>query len=145
MVNSGTQYVETGGIANGTTIAGGTEHVWAGGTANGVTFGGSTGTLALDPSSALTGLISGFGSGDAIDLGFVSFSNTGMTLGYQANTSGPVGGTLTVTDGTNVATLALLGQYSAASFALSSDGNGGTFITDPSTTSQNRLAVPLHG
>jgi autotransporter passenger strand-loop-strand repeat protein/uncharacterized repeat protein (TIGR03803 family) len=129
-VNSGTQYVGANGTASGTLIDGGTEHVYVGGTTDGVTFGGSSGTLILDQASALTGAIGGFQSGDSIDLSFVSFGD-GTTLGYQANTSGPAGGTLTITDGTNVATLALLGQYSVSSFALSSDGNGGTFVTDP--------------
>jgi len=142
-INAGTQYIESGGTAGGTTIDGSTEHVFTGGTANGVTFGGLSGTLVLDQASTLSGSISGFQSGDTIDLSFVSFGS-GTTLGYQANTSGPAGGTLTVTDGTNLVTLALLGQYSAASFALSSDGSGGTFITEPSTMSQNQLASPVH-
>jgi hypothetical protein len=40
-------------------------------------------------------------------------------------------GTLTVTSGTKVETLTLLGQYSLADFSASSDGHGGTLITDP--------------
>ena len=40
-------------------------------------------------------------------------------------------GTLTVTDGTHTASLTLLGQYSTGDFSLSSDGHGGTMITDP--------------
>jgi hypothetical protein len=38
---------------------------------------------------------------------------------------------LTVSDGTHTANLLLLGQYVAAQFAMSSDGHGGTLITDP--------------
>jgi hypothetical protein len=34
--------------------------------------------------------------------------------------------TLTVTDGVSTANITLLGQYTAASFATASDGNGGT-------------------
>jgi hypothetical protein len=51
------------------------------------------------------------------------------------------GCTLTVSDGKTVATLALPGQYSSSSFALSADRAGGTFITDPGTTSRNALAA----
>jgi len=36
-----------------------------------------------------------------------------------------------VTDGTHTANLTLLGQYSTANFSLSSDGSGGTIVTDP--------------
>ena len=38
---------------------------------------------------------------------------------------------LTISDGSSVAKISLLGQYTAGDFALSSDGHGGTFITDP--------------
>ena len=38
---------------------------------------------------------------------------------------------LTVTDGGQVAQLALLGSYVTSDFSLSNDGNGGTFVTDP--------------
>jgi hypothetical protein len=41
-----------------------------------------------------------------------------------------------VSDGSHVATLALLGQYTASSFALSSDGHGGTFVTEPAIAAQ---------
>jgi hypothetical protein len=58
--------------------------------------------------------------------------------------SANTGGTLTVSDGSHVATLALLGQYTASSFALSFDGHGGTFVTDPAIAAQATLAAPLH-
>jgi len=143
VINSGAQIVYANGTASGTTINGGTEHVLTGGTADGVTFGGSSGTLSLDQASTLGGSISGFQAGDTIDLGFVSFSSANTTLGYSSNATN-TGGTLTVTDGTNTATMALLGLYTAANFALASDGNGGTFVTDPATTSQSALTLPAH-
>lgn len=43
----------------------------------------------------------------------------------------------TVSDGTHTAELALLGQYTADDFAASSNGHGGTLITDP--TAENSL------
>lgn len=47
---------------------------------------------------------------------------------------------LTISDGVNSASLALLGQYSAASFALASDGHGGTMITEHVVMPQANLA-----
>jgi hypothetical protein len=38
----------------------------------------------------------------------------------------------------------LLGQYMASSFALSSDGHGGTFVTDPAVAAQATIATPHH-
>ena len=46
----------------------------------------------------------------------------------------PTGGTLTVTDGTHTANIALLGNYLSSSWTLSSDGNGGTVVVDPVTS-----------
>jgi hypothetical protein len=47
-----------------------------------------------------------------------------------------------VSDGAHVANVALLGQYVAGSFALSSDGHGGTLVTDPAVVAQSQLASP---
>jgi hypothetical protein len=41
------------------------------------------------------------------------------------------GGTLAVSSGAAVETLTLLGQYTAANFSATSDGFGGTLVTDP--------------
>jgi hypothetical protein len=68
--------------------------------------------------------------------------NSSTTLAYAAN-AGNTGGTLTVSDGTHTASLALLGQYTAADFALSADGHGGTYITDPAVPAQNMLAPAM--
>jgi len=51
---------------------------------------------------------------------------------------------LTVSDGTNTANLALLGQYTAASFAMATDGSGGTLIHDPPATLAQTLTQPQH-
>ena len=108
-------------------------------------FTNTTGTLQLDASSAnngqgYTGSISGFGGQDHMDLGDIAFgANT--TLGYAANANN-TGGTLTVSDGAHTANLALLGQYSASSFAAAGDGHGGTIITDPPTDQQLQLTQP---
>lgn len=94
-----------------------------------VTFTAATGTLALDNSSNFNGQISGFGGGDQIDLADI-FSGASMTLAYSAQ-GNDLGTTLTVSDGTDTANLVLFGQYLASDFAISSDGRGGTLITDP--------------
>ena len=55
-------------------------------------------------------------------------SNT--TVDYLPNSNNS-GGTLTVTDGTHTANIALLGDYSPKSFTIASDGHGGTAVVDP--------------
>jgi hypothetical protein len=49
-------------------------------------------------------------------------------IAYSGNNSP---GTLTVSDGTHTASMALLGNYSLANFTASSDGHGGTSLIDP--------------
>jgi hypothetical protein len=49
----------------------------------------------------------------------------------------------TVSDGTNTANVALLGQFTAASFVTSADGSGGTLINDlPTETLAPTLTQP---
>jgi hypothetical protein len=101
---------------------------------------GSTGELKLDASSQFTGQVTGFTDKNLLDLADIALgSNT--TLGYVAN-SNNTGGTLKVSDGTNTANIALLGQYTAASFVMATDGSGGTLIHDPPATLAQTLAQP---
>jgi autotransporter passenger strand-loop-strand repeat protein len=139
------QSVEAGGIANNTTIgAGGTEHVLAGGTANNVTFGGMSASLVLDQGFTFTGTIAGWQAHDTIDFGAIAFVSGTTAVGFVEN-SDNTGGTLTVSDGAHVATLALLGQYSAANFVLSGDANGGTYVIAPVTQDQaQNMLAPSH-
>jgi hypothetical protein len=88
---------------------------------------GASGVLKLDQSTAFTGSISGFGAGDRLDLSDIG-SGSHTTLGYQENTAG-TGGTLTISDGVHTASLALLGQYAAAGFKTTADGEGGAIVT----------------
>jgi hypothetical protein len=99
------------------------------------------GTFVVDPpaNGSLTPSANG-GAQGAIDLSNISFGN-GTTLGYSPNSSN-TGGTLTVSDGTNVANVALLGQYMASSFAMARDGHGGTLITDPPPNQHPPLTAP---
>ena len=97
------------------------------GNAQPVTFTGTTGTLKLDDALAFTGKISGLTGADALDLADVSYEmNTTATFSGNAN-----GGTLTITDGTHAANIALLGDYLKSGWTLSSDGHGGTVVVDP--------------
>jgi len=50
-------------------------------------------------------------------------------------------GTLTVSDGTHIAQILLLGQYMAADFSAQSNGAGGTVITDPSAPSLSQQSL----
>jgi hypothetical protein len=105
-----------------------------------VTFTGNTGTLQLDQSQSFAGTVAGFGAENQIDLADISFwANT--TLGYSPNAANNAG-ILSVSDGTHVANIALLGQYMASSFVMASDGHGGTLINDPPANQQPLLTHP---
>jgi hypothetical protein len=140
LVNTGTLEANAGTLIVDSPVTGGGNAIIAGGTIeftgasdNNVSFIGSgTDLLALDHSQAFTGHISGFGGSDQIDLGDIAFSAT-TTLAYAENASDS-GGALTVRDGTDAATIALIGSYAASSFAISSDGHDGALITDPAST-----------
>ena len=102
-----------------------------------VTFAGSTGTLKIDDASSFTGTVGQLAIGDVIDLADVT-AGASATIGYTGNNSP---GTLAVSDGTHTASIALLGNYSLASFSASSDGNGGTSVVDrPPLASQGHGA-----
>jgi autotransporter passenger strand-loop-strand repeat protein len=134
VISGGGEIVSSGGSALATTISGGTLEVASGGTASGVVFS-SGGTLQLDASSHLSGTISGFHLGEEIDLRGLAFSSSSSTLTWKQTTSGAnASGTLTVKEGTSSTTLTLVGSYTASNFSATSDGHGGTLITDPPIT-----------
>ena len=109
------------------TIANGAAVEIDGPSARSVAFAGTTGTLKLEDPQAFAGLISGLSGADAIDLsGFAYGAN--VTATYLGNATG---GTLTVTEGTKTARVALSGNYLSSSWTLSSDGKGGTVVVDP--------------
>ena len=91
-----------------------------------VTFTGSTGDLTLARSQVYTGTVTGFAHSTQtyLDLGDIGFVSAG-----EATFSGTsTGGTLTITDGTHTASIALSGNYLSATFAALSDGHGGTLV-----------------
>src|ERR1700733_12062870 len=87
-----------------------------------VTFTGTSGILEIDDSDAFTGQVAGLAGTDALDLADISYGAT-TTATFSGNASG---GTLTVTDGTNTANIALVGNYLSSNWDLSSNANGGT-------------------
>jgi hypothetical protein len=105
------------------------------------TFTGSSGTLKLDNPTSFSGTVAGMSSQDTLDLVGINFS----TLQQPTFSGTASGGTLSVTDGTHSASIALLGNYMASTFATSSDGQGGTSIVDSSLVgSLYPLAPPQH-
>ena len=68
----------------------------------------------------------------------------GTTLSYAANAAG-TGGTLTVSNGAQTDSLALLGQYAAAGFQVGADQGAGTIVTyDPNAVPPPPLTQPQH-
>ena len=114
--------------AGSATIGGGTLDLASTFTEN-VTFTGSTGTLELAQSQTYTGSVTGFSKsgGTFLDLVDIAFGG-GTTATYSGNKKS---GTLTVTDGTHTAHIALKGDYRTSTFIVASDGHGGTLVHDP--------------
>jgi hypothetical protein len=64
--------------------------------------------------------------GSATPSGLISgFAGTQKTSGATAS------GTLTVKEGASSVTLTLVGSYTSGNFIVTSDGSGGTLVTDP--------------
>ncbi|MEO8926064.1 MAG: hypothetical protein ABI306_02775, partial [Caulobacteraceae bacterium] len=93
-----------------------------------VSFEGTSGVLELARSRSYKGNITGFSKtgGTSLDLADIGFKSAGQAT-YSGTASG---GTLTVTDGTHTAHIALNGDYTTSTFAASSDGHGGTTVVD---------------
>lgn len=71
--------------------------------------------------------ITGLTARDTLDFTTIDFATV-----RQATFSGSkAGGTLTISDGTHTADIALIGNYLNSSWTLSNDGNGGTTVVDP--------------
>jgi hypothetical protein len=107
-----------------------------------VTFDGASGALQLDQSSSFTGTVAGLTGEDTLDLRDMSFTSVNSpTFSGNAST-----GILTVTDGSHIANINLMGNYIASSFVASSDGHGGTYVTQASLSSQQSvmLTQPAH-
>ncbi len=125
------------------TVAG-TEEIAQASSANIAFQSGNPGVLVLDQPSTFTGTVSGFGAQNAIDLPSIAF-DAQTTLGYLPNTN-QAAGTLSVTDGSHSANIALLGNYIASSFAVVGDNHGGTMVVSEASQSgtQSLLTNPQH-
>ena len=115
-----------------------------------VNFESGTGTLDLTQPEKFAGTIEGFtgtaansNSSDVIDLAGINYNSASFIESYNSNT-----GVLTVSDGTNSASLTFLDF--TGTFKFASDGNGGTYIYDPpgtvsSSPSSNSGSVSIGG
>jgi hypothetical protein len=94
----------------------------------------SSGKLVLGDSAAFTGTLIGFSQtrANSLDMKDIAFA-AGTTKATYAPTPGhsTTGGVLTVADGAQIATIKISGNYTASTFTSSSDGHGGTIVTDP--------------
>jgi hypothetical protein len=90
-------------------------------------FAGDSGTLQLDDSADFSGTVAGMTGADTLDLRDIGYSPRGTRFDYSANADDS-GGTLSVSDGTHTAHIALLGQYAASSFVTTGDGHGGSLV-----------------
>ncbi len=102
---------------------------------------GDTGTLRLDASSQFNGTVTGLALGNLSRPRGHRFWWQHDPLGYAPNGNN-TGGTLSATDGSHIADIALLGQYMALSFVTTNDGHGGTLVTDPPLTQPQTLSQP---
>jgi hypothetical protein len=105
-----------------------------------VNFAAATGALRIENSASFTGKVSGLTAQDVLDFGDIT-AGANATVGYSGTSSS---GTLTVSDGSHTAIIALLGNYMAASFVPASDGHGGTYVVDPPQAQSSLLTQPVH-
>ena len=125
------------------TVSGSTDLELFGASSANVSFAaGDTGTLNLHNSQSFAGTVAGLALGNYLDLTDIAYVAS-KTPGYTPNGAN-TGGTLSVTDGTHTANIALLGNYLASSFVPSSDGHGGTNVVDPPATGQVAVLAQPH-
>jgi hypothetical protein len=99
-----------------------------------VTFAGSSADLVLSSYQTFSGKIGGMASAtQRVDLAGFAYSS-GATVSFVEAPSN-TGGTLTLSNGSQVATLTLLGAYVTSNFKLTNDGHGGTYVADPPAAS----------
>jgi hypothetical protein len=105
-----------------------------------VTLGGdSSGILKLDTSATFAGTVAGLASGNYLDLADLPYRGNNAPA---YNSTGPNTGTLAVTERTSTINIALLGNYMANSFVASSDGHGGTVVSEPPLSESQFLTTP---
>jgi autotransporter passenger strand-loop-strand repeat protein len=139
----GLEVVASGGVASGTLIDGGTLRIRSGGLIGSTTFAPNAGGLIRFDSSLTFrgGLVAGFGQSDQLDLFDLAFTSSVHATWNQATTSR---GRLAVTDGIHTAHFTLLGQYVAGNFHVSTDGHGGTLVTEQPVSASSIALVNPH-
>jgi len=65
------------------------------------------------------------------DLRELAYAGTSTASWTQLTSGSSASGTLTVKEGASSVTLTLVGSYTSANFSVTSDGSGGTLVTDP--------------
>jgi hypothetical protein len=102
---------------------------------NDVTFGSLGGVLAL--SGDIVGTVSGFADANSyLDLKEINSAEARASFSGSASS-----GILSVTDGTHTVKVKLEGDFIGSTFSVSSDGAGGTLVTDPPSAA--RLAAAM--
>jgi hypothetical protein len=127
--NMTTPFTASGGTPQPSSVtvsAGGGVEIATAASSTNASFASNTGTLKLDDSRDYTGTVVGLVGQDSLDLADINFI-IGTTTATLMNATS-AGGTLQVTDGTNTANIALLGNYTASVFVTESDGHGGTTV-----------------
>nr|WP_256584833.1 VCBS domain-containing protein [Pseudomonas sp. Irchel s3a18] len=146
LVNSGSLWANDGNIiihadasgAGSATISGSAMLEFGAASDQHVTFdSGAAGTLKLDVSTAFSGSVSGFTTGDTLDFGDIAFgANTQIT--YAASDTG-TGGMLIVSDGVHVTQVALSDQYAAAGLQANAEGSGSELAYDAAAANHTML------
>ncbi len=136
LLNTGLLWAHDGDISvsgdvtgNGSVIIDGTAILDLGGAFDGSIGIGvdASGYLRLEHSSQFDGQVSGFNEGDLLDLRDIDFG-ADLTLSYAVNEAGD-GGTLTVSDGADIAHIAFDGKHVVTDFHVQGDGATGTLVS----------------
>lgn len=151
--NGGVQFVDSGGFSSATTVlAGGLEQVFLSGTTVGAVISGGTvelqsggdatggidfrlvagGRLIVDGATMPTTTVSGFVSGDAIDLANIAFDSAGHA---DLVNSGSIHNQLQITESGTTYTFQLdpNQDFSGDFFHLAGDGTSGTLVSEDQT------------
>jgi hypothetical protein len=137
----------SGGAINGGTISSGTLDVLSGATIGSAPInfesGGSGVLLILNDPTHFGGLVAGFFATSEIDLANFPYMSGATSATWSQ--IGSASGTLTVSEGGDIADLTLLGQYAEANFVPSAGPLGGdTLITfDPAGTAMTDMSTKV--
>jgi T5SS/PEP-CTERM-associated repeat protein len=111
------------------TLAAKTELEIEGEASSRIAFNGQGSTLTLLKARSFSGRLRGFARSDAIDLGDIHYQKGKTTFVFTENAA-KTEGVLKVSDGSQTATIDLLGHYVKSDFLLGHGLNGGTLVTD---------------